>query len=256
MELCRPVKDSYSSGHMGCVLRSNSQNIKLPSIPEVLNFYLKLPIDNKINMTLPTLKMMPLSDKRNEKHMMPLFFDSKFHIGTGFSSNINLYPYCGVESNNKLNNNSNDYHQVFFNLLKSIKNEERISNDFKNDYRKRPLISLNFTDSKSNISSLRHTTTSFFDVSSEEEVDNLKTPSKNTTQSTKTKFKRNNLPREKTAILLKWLDENLSYPYPSSQQKSQLMSSTGLNQQQLSNWFINARRRKIKFLKYQKTRRD
>lgn len=60
---------------------------------------------------------------------------------------------------------------------------------------------------------------------------------------------RNNLPKETTYILLKWLEEHLNHPYPNSFEKTQLMFSTGLNQQQLSNWFINARRRKIRAMK-------
>lgn len=60
---------------------------------------------------------------------------------------------------------------------------------------------------------------------------------------------RNNLPKETTHILLKWLNEHLNHPYPNSFEKTQLMISTGLTQQQLSNWFINARRRKIKVLR-------
>lgn len=63
---------------------------------------------------------------------------------------------------------------------------------------------------------------------------------------------RNNLPKETTYILLKWLNDHLNYPYPNSFEKNQLMMLTGLNQQQLSNWFINARRRKIKSMKEQK----
>ncbi|KAI5949593.1 CUP9 [Candida jiufengensis] len=63
---------------------------------------------------------------------------------------------------------------------------------------------------------------------------------------------RNNLPKEITYILLRWLNDHLNHPYPNSFEKNQLMLSTGLNQQQLSNWFINARRRKIKSLKEQK----
>lgn len=62
---------------------------------------------------------------------------------------------------------------------------------------------------------------------------------------------RNNLPKETTYILLKWLNEHLNHPYPNLFEKNQLIASTGLNQQQLLNWFINARRRKIKVLKKQ-----
>lgn len=60
---------------------------------------------------------------------------------------------------------------------------------------------------------------------------------------------RNNLPKETTYILLKWLNDHLNHPYPNSFEKTQLMMTTGLNQQQLSNWFINARRRKIKAMR-------
>ena len=42
----------------------------------------------------------------------------------------------------------------------------------------------------------------------------------------------------------------MNHPYPSACEKNQLMMATGLNQQQLSNWFINARRRKLKALKH------
>lgn len=67
-------------------------------------------------------------------------------------------------------------------------------------------------------------------------------------QSTRSRT-RNNLPKETTYILLKWLNDHLSHPYPNSFEKTQLMMTTGLSQQQLSNWFINARRRKIKVLR-------
>lgn len=69
--------------------------------------------------------------------------------------------------------------------------------------------------------------------------------------SSKHRKTRNNLPKETTYILLKWLNDHLNHPYPNSFEKNELMMSTGLNQQQLSNWFINARRRKIKGLKQQ-----
>jgi len=75
--------------------------------------------------------------------------------------------------------------------------------------------------------------------------------SQNMTVNSKRKT-RNNLPKETTYVLLKWLNDHLNHPYPNSFEKNQLMMSTGLNQQQLSNWFINARRRKIKLLKEQK----
>lgn len=74
----------------------------------------------------------------------------------------------------------------------------------------------------------------------------------NTVSSNEKRKTRNNLPKETTYILLKWLNDHLNHPYPNNFEKNQLMSTTGLNQQQLSNWFINARRRKIKMLKQHK----
>lgn len=61
--------------------------------------------------------------------------------------------------------------------------------------------------------------------------------------------KRQNLPRQTTLILLNWLSEHLDRPYPNSREKYELLIKTRLNIQQLDNWFINARRRKISILK-------
>lgn len=81
----------------------------------------------------------------------------------------------------------------------------------------------------------------------------LSSPNSNNNHNLNQKRKtRNNLPKEITYILLRWLNDHLNHPYPSSFEKNELMTLTGLNQQQLSNWFINARRRKIKTLKEQK----
>lgn len=62
---------------------------------------------------------------------------------------------------------------------------------------------------------------------------------------------RSNLPKKTTMILLDWLYKNINHPYPNPKQKSELIYQTGLSSQQLSNWFINARRRKIRSLKFQ-----
>ncbi|ODV97326.1 hypothetical protein PACTADRAFT_84522 [Pachysolen tannophilus NRRL Y-2460] len=64
---------------------------------------------------------------------------------------------------------------------------------------------------------------------------------------------RPNLPKKTTNILLEWLYTHSNNPYPSSKQKSEFLYKTGLTSQQLSNWFINARRRKIRTFK--KTKR-
>ncbi|ONH65592.1 Homeobox protein TOS8 [Cyberlindnera fabianii] len=61
--------------------------------------------------------------------------------------------------------------------------------------------------------------------------------------------KRQNLPRQTTMILLSWLSEHLDRPYPNSREKYELLIKTRLTIQQLDNWFINARRRKINELR-------
>lgn len=63
------------------------------------------------------------------------------------------------------------------------------------------------------------------------------------------KKKRCNLPKKTTKILIDWLNDNLNNPYPNSKEKFELIMKTGLTNQQLSNWFINARRRKINNLR-------
>lgn len=56
---------------------------------------------------------------------------------------------------------------------------------------------------------------------------------------------RYSLPRETVDILNNWLLKHLHNPYPTSQEKRELLIQTGLTKIQLSNWFINQRRRKI-----------
>ncbi|CCD25535.1 Cup9p NDAI_0F02170 [Naumovozyma dairenensis CBS 421] len=57
--------------------------------------------------------------------------------------------------------------------------------------------------------------------------------------------RRSNLPKETIRILNSWLLNHLQNPYPTSQEKRDLLIKTGLTKVQLSNWFINVRRRKI-----------
>lgn len=57
--------------------------------------------------------------------------------------------------------------------------------------------------------------------------------------------KRSNLPGATVHILNKWLLEHINNPYPTLQEKRELLAQTGLTKLQISNWFINARRRKI-----------
>ncbi|ETN39642.1 uncharacterized protein HMPREF1541_05868 [Cyphellophora europaea CBS 101466] len=57
------------------------------------------------------------------------------------------------------------------------------------------------------------------------------------------KRRRGNLPRQTTDLLKSWLLQHIDHPYPTEEEKQYLMSQTGLNLNQISNWFINARRR-------------
>ncbi|KAG0042197.1 hypothetical protein BGZ83_000781 [Gryganskiella cystojenkinii] len=55
--------------------------------------------------------------------------------------------------------------------------------------------------------------------------------------------RRGNLPKSVTAVLKAWLVQHAIHPYPTEDQKQQLSEATNLSMNQISNWFINARRR-------------
>ncbi|KAF2725337.1 hypothetical protein K431DRAFT_100887 [Polychaeton citri CBS 116435] len=55
--------------------------------------------------------------------------------------------------------------------------------------------------------------------------------------------KRSNLPKQSTEIMKTWFDQNIHNPYPSEEQKQFFSSATGISLTQVSNWFINHRRR-------------
>ncbi|XBW34894.1 hypothetical protein QEN19_000458 [Hanseniaspora menglaensis] len=56
---------------------------------------------------------------------------------------------------------------------------------------------------------------------------------------------RSNLPKHVIDILNDWLEAHLENPYPTSFEKKELIHKTSLSNVQLSNWFINVRRRKL-----------
>ncbi|GFS92956.1 hypothetical protein NPIL_472001 [Nephila pilipes] len=58
--------------------------------------------------------------------------------------------------------------------------------------------------------------------------------------------KRKSLPKSAKVILFDWLRKNVSNPYPSEDEKANLVASTGLTLIQVNNWFINSRRRALK----------
>ncbi|KAB8291539.1 hypothetical protein EYC80_006340 [Monilinia laxa] len=61
----------------------------------------------------------------------------------------------------------------------------------------------------------------------------------------KPRKRRGNLPKPTTDILTGWFVNHLDHPYPNEEEKQLLMRQTGLQLNQISNWFINARRRKL-----------
>ncbi|CAO3678862.1 unnamed protein product [Umbelopsis ramanniana] len=60
------------------------------------------------------------------------------------------------------------------------------------------------------------------------------------------KRRRGNLPKPVITLLRTWLINNKRHPYPSEEVKRHLARQTGLTKSQISNWFINARRRILK----------
>ncbi|KAG4438758.1 hypothetical protein IFR05_005735 [Cadophora sp. M221] len=62
---------------------------------------------------------------------------------------------------------------------------------------------------------------------------------------TRQRKRRGNLPKETTDKLRAWFVSHLTHPYPTEDEKQELMRQTGLQMNQISNWFINARRRQL-----------
>ncbi|CEG73628.1 Putative AhpA [Rhizopus microsporus] len=60
--------------------------------------------------------------------------------------------------------------------------------------------------------------------------------------------KRGNLPKDVIVILKEWLQEHSGHPYPTEEEKKLLVQRTNLSLNQISNWFINARRRLLPIL--------
>ncbi|GAP89657.2 putative homeobox domain-containing protein [Rosellinia necatrix] len=66
-----------------------------------------------------------------------------------------------------------------------------------------------------------------------------------TSRDGKQRKRRGNLPKETTDKLRGWFVNHLHHPYPTEDEKQELMRQTGLQMNQISNWFINARRRQL-----------
>ncbi|KAL7347515.1 hypothetical protein P7C65_06s1g09050 [Encephalitozoon intestinalis] len=61
--------------------------------------------------------------------------------------------------------------------------------------------------------------------------------------------RRANFPREVSKMLRRWLKEHLSNPYPTKIEKKILSKETGLKLSQIDNWFANARKRILPFMR-------
>lgn len=57
------------------------------------------------------------------------------------------------------------------------------------------------------------------------------------------KKKKGKLPKDARQKLLSWWELHYKWPYPSESEKMALAESTGLDQKQINNWFINQRKR-------------
>ncbi|KAG9457876.1 hypothetical protein H6P81_002384 [Aristolochia fimbriata] len=55
--------------------------------------------------------------------------------------------------------------------------------------------------------------------------------------------KKGKLPRDARATLLNWWNTHYRWPYPTDDEKAKLAETTGLDQKQINNWFINQRKR-------------
>ncbi|KAK7252391.1 hypothetical protein RIF29_36301 [Crotalaria pallida] len=57
------------------------------------------------------------------------------------------------------------------------------------------------------------------------------------------KKKKGKLPKEARLTLLQWWNVHVKWPYPTEADKIELAKTTGLDQKQINNWFINQRKR-------------
>lgn len=74
-------------------------------------------------------------------------------------------------------------------------------------------------------------------------ISDVEEPAKMKKPKSKKKRRRGNLPKDVTAVLKEWLKEHSGHPYPTDEEKKSLVEKTQLSLNQISNWFINARRR-------------
>eukprot|EP00466_Bigelowiella_natans_P014061 jgi/Bigna1/84429/fgenesh1_pg.136_\ len=59
--------------------------------------------------------------------------------------------------------------------------------------------------------------------------------------------RRRKLPRKAREILSAWFESNIADPYPSDDEREELMRTTGLTSKQIHHWFTNRRKRDVKW---------
>jgi len=74
-----------------------------------------------------------------------------------------------------------------------------------------------------------------------EGYNSIEDPQHHTTPKRRVQRKRENLPKESTALLKQWLLSHMLLPYPGNEEKLALCRATNLDMAQINNWFINAR---------------
>lgn len=188
----------------------NQQNVQLPSIQNLLN---------SIDL------MPPASDFNNS---------NKNNNNSNSNTNNSTNPgYTFFQSNNGTNDNPNSFSSIQNYMLLSTQASSPMSNNNILTNNNIPNINNNSRNNSNhnNNSSNNNTTTNI--------LNNSYQPLKERKQS------RYSLPKETVDILNNWLLTHLHNPYPTSQEKRELLIQTGLTKIQLSNWFINQRRRKI-----------
>jgi hypothetical protein len=82
--------------------------------------------------------------------------------------------------------------------------------------------------------------------SSDEEVEVRLTRKKKPSKKVKKLSARPNFAKETKDVLIKWIYDHKTYPYPTREDKNLLCQQTGLVMSQLNDWFINNRRRLLK----------
>ncbi|CAL9728304.1 homeobox protein Cup9p [Monosporozyma unispora] len=185
-----------------------NNNIQLPPIQNLLNSL----NNNNTSTNIPIILPDPLNNNNNNNN------------NNSSNNNIQLRRTSNVYTHTPLNNNTTTN---FYSSPILIENPNtKIQNDSNSQ------VGTILSKSSENI-----VTAKTISCKINYEKDGLKIIAR--------KHCRYNLPKDCVTILNDWLMNHLHNPYPTAQEKRDLLIKTGLTKIQLSNWFINQRRRKI-----------